>query len=85
VTVKRGAVEATCRRLMGNPKLLKFQFRHNAAAGSVSVEVPNTDRFRAKVSKGVTNSGVRRLRRHALSGVFRHQPKSGLIDVWLLN
>src|SRR5580692_10662596 len=83
MTVKLGAVEAPCRRLGGDAKLLESQFFHDAAAGVVPVEVPDADRFRAKVTERVANSGVCRLRRQALSGVFPRPPITGLIDICL--
>ena len=69
MTVKLRAVEAPCRRLTGDAKLLESQFLHDAAASVVTVEVPDADRLRAKAAERVTNSGVCRLRRHALSGI----------------
>src|SRR5271169_6992415 len=84
MTVKLRAVEAPCRRLTGDAKLLESQFLHDAAASVVTVEVPDADRPRAQAAERVTNSGVCRLRRHALSGVFPRHPITGLIGVCLV-
>jgi Ca-activated chloride channel family protein len=84
MTVKLRAVEAPCRRLTGDAKLLESQFLHDAAAADVTVEVPYADRLRAKAAERVTSSGVCRLRRHAMSGVFSRHPITGLIDVCLI-
>jgi hypothetical protein len=56
----------------------------DASARLVSVEVPDTDCLRAKVAERVPNSCVCRLRRHALSGVFRRHPVSCLIHFLLI-
>ena len=61
MTVKLGAVEAPCRRLTGDANLLESQFLHDAAAGVVTVEVPDANRLRAKVAERVTNSALRTL------------------------
>jgi len=79
MTVKLRAVEGPCRRLTGDAKLLESQLLHDAAAGVVTVEVPDADRPRAQAAARVTNSGVGRLRRHALSGVFPRHPITGPI------
>jgi hypothetical protein len=84
MTVKLGTVEAAYRRLTVDAKLLESQFLHDTAARVVTVEVPHADRLRAKVAERVTNSGVCRLRRHALAGVFSRSPITGLIDVCLV-
>src|ERR1700693_6091848 len=46
MTVKLRAVEAPCRRLTCDAKLLESQFLHDAAASVVTVEVPDADRLR---------------------------------------
>src|ERR1700730_10164997 len=84
MTVKLGAVEAPCRRLTGDAKLLESQLLHNAAARVGTVAVPDADRLRAQAAERVTNRGVCRLRRHALSGIFPRYPKTSLIDVCLV-
>src|SRR5690349_7735070 len=53
-------------------------------AGLVSIEVPDADCLRAKVAKGIANSCVCRFCRHALPGVFRRYPVSGLVDAGLI-
>jgi hypothetical protein len=49
------AVEATCRRLMGDASLLESQLLHDVPAALVSVEVSDADRLCAKVAERVTN------------------------------
>src|SRR5580700_2693648 len=84
MTIDFRAIEATCRRFIFNAYLLESQFLHDAPAGLVSVEVADADCLRAKVAERVSNSCVCRLRRHALSGVFRRHPVPCLIDVLLM-
>ena len=85
MTVEPRAVEAPCRRLTGDTKLLESQFLHDAAASVVAVEVPDADRLGAKAAERVTNCGVGSLRGHALSGIFPRHPITGLIDVRLIS
>jgi hypothetical protein len=83
MTIEFRAVEAPCRRFVGNAHLLESQVLHDAPARLVPVEVADADCLRAKAER-VTNSCVCRVRRHPLSRVFRRHPVSGLIDVWLI-
>ena len=84
MTIEFRAIEATCRRFILNAYLLESQFLHDAPTGLVAVEIADADCLRAKVAERVPNSCVCRLRRHALSGVFRRHPVPCLIDVLLI-
>src|SRR5215471_11412724 len=84
MTIELSAVQATCRLFIGNTQLLKSQFLDDTPARLVSVEVPDADCLRAKVAERVTNRCVCRLRRHALSSIFRRHPVSCLVDVLLI-
>src|ERR1700727_3549697 len=84
MTIEFRAIEATCRRFIFNAYLLESQFLHDAPTGLVAVEIADADCLRAKVAECVPNSCVCRLRRHALSGVFRRHPVPCLIDVLLI-
>jgi hypothetical protein len=84
MTIEFRAIEATCRRFIFNALPSGIPISPRCAGWAVAVEVADADCLRAKVAERVPNSCVCRLRRHALSGVFRRHPVPCLIDVLLM-